>query len=104
VATHCNILAWRIPWTEEPGGLQSVGHKDSDTTEVTHAWMNLEGTMLSEMSQRRTNISLILRTERKKWKNTLTPPPPSPTPQKQTHRCREQMDDYQGKGKGGWAK
>ena len=24
-ATHSNILAWRIPWTEEPGGLQSVG-------------------------------------------------------------------------------
>ena len=33
VATHSNILAWRIPWTEEPGGLQSVGHKESDTTE-----------------------------------------------------------------------
>jgi len=24
MATHCNILAWRIPWPEEPGGLQSV--------------------------------------------------------------------------------
>ena len=24
MATHCSILAWRIPWTEEPGGLQSV--------------------------------------------------------------------------------
>ena len=24
-ATHSSILAWRIPWTEEPGGLQSVG-------------------------------------------------------------------------------
>ena len=24
-ATHPNILAWRIPWTEEPGGLQSMG-------------------------------------------------------------------------------
>ena len=24
VATHCNILAWRIPWTEEPGGLRSI--------------------------------------------------------------------------------
>ena len=24
-ATHSNILAWRIPWTEEPGGLQSTG-------------------------------------------------------------------------------
>ena len=25
IATHSSILAWRIPWTEEPGGLQSVG-------------------------------------------------------------------------------
>ena len=25
VATHSRILAWRIPWTEEPGGLQSTG-------------------------------------------------------------------------------
>ena len=24
-ATHSNIRAWRIPWTEEPGGLQSIG-------------------------------------------------------------------------------
>ena len=28
MATHSSILAWRIPWTEEPGGLQSMGlHK-----------------------------------------------------------------------------
>ena len=32
MATHSSILAWRIPWTEEPGGLQSMGSK-SDTTE-----------------------------------------------------------------------
>ena len=25
VATHSSILAWRIPWTEEPGGLQTIG-------------------------------------------------------------------------------
>ena len=25
MATHCSILAWRIPWTEEPSGLQSMG-------------------------------------------------------------------------------
>ena len=25
MATHSNVLAWRIPWTEEPGGLQSTG-------------------------------------------------------------------------------
>ena len=27
MATHSSILAWRIPWTEEPGGLQSMGHE-----------------------------------------------------------------------------
>ena len=32
-ATHSSILAWTIPWTEEPGGLQSRGGKESDTTE-----------------------------------------------------------------------
>ena len=25
MAAHCSILAWRIPWTEEPGGLESMG-------------------------------------------------------------------------------
>ena len=25
MATHCSILAWRIPWTEEPGGLRFMG-------------------------------------------------------------------------------
>ena len=34
-ATHSSILAGRIPWTEEPGGLWSIGHKELDTTEVT---------------------------------------------------------------------
>ena len=37
MATHSSILAWRIPWTGEPGGLQPKGHKESDTTEGTYA-------------------------------------------------------------------
>ena len=32
MAAHSSILAWRIPWTEEPGGLQSMRSKESDTT------------------------------------------------------------------------
>ena len=32
VATYSSILAWRIPSTEEPGGLQSMGSQESDTT------------------------------------------------------------------------
>ena len=35
MATHSSVLAWEISWTEEPGGLQSRGHKESDTTEHT---------------------------------------------------------------------
>ena len=37
MATHSIILAWRIPYTEEPGGLQSIGLgcKEADTTEAT---------------------------------------------------------------------
>ena len=34
MATHSSTFAWRILWTEEPGGLQSLGRKESDRTEV----------------------------------------------------------------------
>ena len=36
VATHSSILAWRIPWAEKPGGLQSMGSKELDTTKAVH--------------------------------------------------------------------
>ena len=36
MATHSSIVAWRIPWTEEPGGLQSLGSQ-----RVRHNWSNL---------------------------------------------------------------
>ena len=32
MATHSSILAWTIPWTKEPGGLQSMGSQESDST------------------------------------------------------------------------
>ena len=35
MAADSSILAWRIPRIEEPGGLQSMGHKQSDTTEAS---------------------------------------------------------------------
>ena len=34
MATHSSILAWKIPWTEEPGGLQSMGSQT-----VGHDWV-----------------------------------------------------------------
>ena len=33
MATHSRSLAWRIPWTEEPGGLQTMGSQRVNTTE-----------------------------------------------------------------------
>ena len=35
MATHSSILAWRAPWTEEPGELQSVGSKRDTTEQLT---------------------------------------------------------------------
>ena len=35
MATHSNILAWEISWTEEPGRLQSMGLQELETTEAT---------------------------------------------------------------------
>ena len=45
MATHSNILAWKIPWTEEPGGLQSM-----ELQRVEHDWNNLAsiGSLTSE--------------------------------------------------------
>ena len=47
-ATHSSILAWKIPWTEEPGGLQSMGLQKSwtrlsDSTLTSQACMNKSG-------------------------------------------------------------
>ena len=35
MATQSSIRAWRIPWIEEPGGLQFIGLHSSDTSEMT---------------------------------------------------------------------
>ena len=35
MATHSSILAWRIPWTQETGGLESMGRKELNMTEAT---------------------------------------------------------------------
>ena len=33
MATHSSVLAWEIPWTEEPGGVQSMGLQELDMTQ-----------------------------------------------------------------------
>ena len=41
MAPHSSTLAWRIPWTEEPGRLQSMGSLESDMTERLHFHFSL---------------------------------------------------------------
>ena len=41
MATHSSTLAWKIPWMEEPGRLQSWGRKESNTTERLHFHFSL---------------------------------------------------------------
>ena len=41
MATHSSILVRRIPWTEEPGELQSMGRKELDMTEQLVQWLRL---------------------------------------------------------------
>ena len=41
MAAHSSTFAWRIPWTEEPGGLQFIGSLESDTTERLHFHFSL---------------------------------------------------------------
>ena len=37
MVTHSSILAWRILWTEEPGGLQSIGSESDKTAAILHS-------------------------------------------------------------------
>ena len=37
MATHSSIIAWRIPWTEEPGGLHSMGSQRVGQSDLAHA-------------------------------------------------------------------
>ena len=42
MASHSSILAWEIPWTEEPGGLQSMGSQRVEHDSVTEHTQNTE--------------------------------------------------------------
>ena len=44
MAPHSSTLAWKIPWTEEPGGLQSMRSLESDMTEQLHFHFSLSCT------------------------------------------------------------
>ena len=57
MATHSSILACRIPWTEEPGGLQSMGSKESDMTEQLTV-MDIQKQLAQNQSLSFINISV----------------------------------------------
>ena len=51
MAIHSSTLAWKIPWTEEPDRLQSMGSQKSDTTELLHfVWQVLKPLCLEPWS------------------------------------------------------
>ena len=56
LATPSSILAWRLPWTEEPGGPQSAGSQASDTT----VWLNAAQPPLWEPLQRCPDLKFSL--------------------------------------------
>ena len=55
VVTHVSILVWRIPWTEEPGGLQSTGSQRLRHDRVTYTWQ----TLLSSIYQIDSSLNII---------------------------------------------
>ena len=54
MATHSSVLAWRIPWTEEPGGLQSMGLQ-----RVRHYWVT---NTLTTKIRKKTRVSTLTTT------------------------------------------
>ena len=49
MATCSSILAWRIPWAEEPGELQSMGSQESDTTQQLNLQTTTKRTLLQNL-------------------------------------------------------
>ena len=55
MATHSSILAWKIPWTEEPGGLQSMGSRrvghDGDFHFTHHPFLGVKRPNITQTQQ-----------------------------------------------------
>ena len=50
MATHSSTLAWKIPWTQEPGGLQSMGSQSGTTEATEHAQMHAQSLFCTQLS------------------------------------------------------
>ena len=63
MATHSNILAWAIPWTEEPGGLQSMGSQNNWTQMSTQThWCHAAIHFLADICEISLIVTLVLAT------------------------------------------
>ena len=87
MAAHNSILAWRIPWIGKPGGLQSMGSQESDTTEwpSTHSHMPHPRVSWGRLrprfpSHRPLSVSPCLFKPRAAWVNHVRGSDPNPTP------------------------
>ena len=81
MATHSSILAWRIPWTEEPGGLQSVG-----SHRVGHDWSDLAAEAAA-MECYQFSYSVVSDSLPPHESQHTRPPCPSPTPGVYSNSC-----------------
>ena len=63
MATHSSLLAWRIPWTEEPDGLQSMGVTKSRAV----TWLNNGRAVLIAGPERKEEGNSFQKTVRKTW-------------------------------------
>ena len=52
MATHSSLLAWRIPWTEESGGLQTMGLQRAghDWSDLEHSWVEMTWALVTKVS------------------------------------------------------
>ena len=73
MATHSSILAWRIPWTEETGGLQSLGlqrvEHDWSDWECMHAWDTYGELLDRQLDSKMWRLEVKLGLENYSWKN-----------------------------------
>ena len=72
MATHSSILAWRIPWTEEPGGYSPQGRKEVDMTEVTEdALTQWRGGIRGQGSEEAMDLAKILSFSKYQFANII---------------------------------
>ena len=71
MATHSSILAWRIPWTEEPGGLESMGSQNGHDLVTKQQWQNsgVKVIALRQIKGMEENTSEVTYTELQEWLN-----------------------------------